>query len=66
MRVNCCFSPGGSLKNKIRSRKSPGKVQEFHHPKGVGTLHLASRDSTKTAARQYENPLSVGIWCVLY
>ena len=38
MRVNCCFSPGGSLKNKIRSWKSPGKVQEFHHPKGVGTL----------------------------
>ena len=38
MRVNCCFSPGGSLKNKIRSWKSPRKVQEFHHPKGVGTL----------------------------
>ena len=32
------ISPGGSLKNKIRSWKSPGKVQEFHHPKGVGTL----------------------------
>ena len=28
--------------------------------------HLASRDSAKTAARQYENLLSVGIWCVLY
>ena len=30
------------------------------------TLHLASRDSAKTAARHYENLLSVGIWCVLY
>ena len=30
------------------------------------TRHLASRDSAKTAARQYENLLSVGIWCVLY
>ena len=30
------------------------------------TSHLASRDSAKTAARQYENLMSVGIWCVLY
>ena len=30
------------------------------------TWHLASRDSAKTAASQYENLLSVGIWCVLY
>ena len=30
------------------------------------TQHLASRDSAKTAARQYDNLLSVGIWCVLY
>ena len=30
------------------------------------TWHLASRDSAKKAARQYENLLSVGIWCVLY
>ena len=30
------------------------------------TWHLASRDSAKTAARQYENILKVGIWCVLY
>ena len=30
------------------------------------TQHLASRDSAKTAARRYENILSVGIWCVLY
>ena len=30
------------------------------------TLHLASRDPEKTAARQYENLLSVGIWCGLY
>ena len=30
------------------------------------TQHLASRDSAKTAVRQYENILSVGIWCVLY
>ena len=30
------------------------------------TWHLASRDSAKTAGRQYENLLSVGIWCVLY
>ena len=30
------------------------------------TQHLASRDSAKTAARRYENLLSVGIWCVLY
>ena len=30
------------------------------------TLHLASRDSAKKAARQYENLLSVGIWCDLY
>ena len=30
------------------------------------TWHLASRDSAKTAARQYENLLSVGIWCDLY
>ena len=30
------------------------------------TWHLASRDSAKTAARQYENLLSVGIWCALY
>ena len=29
------------------------------------TYDLASRDSAKTAARQYENLLSVGIWCVL-
>ena len=29
------------------------------------TWHLASRDSAKKAARQYENLLSVGIWCVL-
>ena len=29
-------------------------------------LNLASRDSAKTAARGYENLLSVGIWCVLY
>ena len=28
--------------------------------------HLASRDSAKKAARQCENLLSVGIWCVLY
>ena len=30
------------------------------------TWHLASRDSAKIAARQYETLLSVGIWCVLY
>ena len=30
------------------------------------TWHLASRDSAKTVARQYENLLSVEIWCVLY
>ena len=30
------------------------------------TLHLASRDSANKVARQYENLLSVGIWCVLY
>ena len=30
------------------------------------TYHLASSDSAKTAGRQYENLLSVGIWCVLY
>ena len=30
------------------------------------TWHLASRDSAKTVARQSENLLSVGIWCVLY
>ena len=30
------------------------------------TWHLASRDSAKTVARQYENILSVEIWCVLY
>ena len=30
------------------------------------TWHLASRDSAKTAASQYENLLSVGIWCILY
>ena len=30
------------------------------------TWHLASRDSAKTAARQYKNPSSVGIWCVFY
>ena len=30
------------------------------------TWHLALRDSAKTAARQYENILKVGIWCVLY
>ena len=30
------------------------------------TWNLASRDSTKTAARQYENLLRVRIWCVLY
>ena len=30
------------------------------------TWHLAPRDSAKTAARQYENLLSVGIWSVLY
>ena len=30
------------------------------------TWHLASRDLAKTAARQYENLLSVGIWCDLY
>ena len=30
------------------------------------TSHLASKDSAKTAARQYENFLIVGIWCVLY
>ena len=29
------------------------------------TKHLASRDSAKTAARQYEDLLSVGIWCGL-
>ena len=29
------------------------------------TWHLASRDSPKKAARQYENLLSDGIWCVL-
>ena len=30
------------------------------------TWHLASWDYAKTAGRQYENLLSVGIWCVLY
>ena len=30
------------------------------------TQHLASRDSTKTATRRYENLLTVGIWCGLY
>ena len=30
------------------------------------TQHLASRYSAKAATRQYENLLSVGIWCVLY
>ena len=30
------------------------------------TEHLASRDSAKTAARQYETLLSVDIWCDLY
>ena len=30
------------------------------------TYHLALRDSAETAARRYENLLSVGIWCVLY
>ena len=30
------------------------------------TWHLASRDSAKTAAGQYENLPSVGIWCDLY
>ena len=30
------------------------------------TYYLASRDSAKTAARQYENLSSVGIWCDLY
>ena len=30
------------------------------------TWHLASRDSAKKAARQYENLLSVWIWCALY
>ena len=30
------------------------------------TWHLASRDSAKTAATQYENLLSVGILCGLY
>ena len=30
------------------------------------TWHLASRDLAMKAARQYENILSVGIWCVLY
>ena len=32
----------------------------------LSTWYLASRDSAKTAARRYENLLSVGIWCVLY
>ena len=30
------------------------------------TWHLVSRDSAKKAARQYENLLSVWIWCDLY
>ena len=30
------------------------------------TWHLASRDSEKTATRQCENILNVGIWCSLY
>ena len=30
------------------------------------TWYLASRDSAKKVARQYENLLSVGIWCALY
>ena len=30
------------------------------------TWHLASRDSAKTTARQYDNLLKVGIWCDLY
>ena len=30
------------------------------------TEHLASIDSAKTAARQYDNPLSVEIWGVLW
>ena len=30
------------------------------------TWHLTSRDSAKTATRQYENILNVGIWCILY
>ena len=30
------------------------------------TQHMASRDSAKTAARHYENLLSVEIWCALY
>ena len=30
------------------------------------TWHLAPSQSTKTAARQYENHLSVGIWCAVY
>ena len=30
------------------------------------TWHLASRDSAKKSARQYENLVSFGIWCTLY
>ena len=30
------------------------------------TQHLASRDSAKTAVRQYENLFSIGMWCDLY
>ena len=30
------------------------------------TWNLASRDSAKKATRQYDNLLSVGIWCALY
>ena len=29
------------------------------------TWHLVSRDLAKTAASQYENLLSVGIWCLI-
>ena len=32
----------------------------------LSTQYLASRDSAKADARQYENLLSVWIWCVLY
>ena len=35
-------------------------------PSSFLTWHLASRDVAKEAARQYENLLSVGIWCNLY
>ena len=66
----CCNCPKVLWKYRKTSNISGtlvgNKIVDHSDVVGASPWHLASRDSAKKAARQYENLLSVGIWCVLY